>query len=102
MSLIGSRFPEHWGEPPTAQTRDLRILPGGYGRGSSTLAKWIKMNMDKDAQEGNTQATEDMLMDLATRKFPAHWGQPPRIQTMDYRKLPGDYGFGSGTLARWI
>jgi len=40
-----SRFPAHWGEPPKLQTRDLRPLPGGYGRGSGTLAKWIKENM---------------------------------------------------------
>ena len=25
-------FPDHWGEPPALQTRDLRPLPGGYGR----------------------------------------------------------------------
>lgn len=37
-----------------------------------------------------------------TNRFPAHWGPPPRIETRDYRKLPGDYGFGSSTLARWI
>jgi hypothetical protein len=34
--------------------------------------------------------------------FPAHWGEPPDIQTMDYRPLPGGYGFGSSTLASWI
>lgn len=43
-------FPAHWGEPPTVQTRDLRPLPGGYGRGSSTLARWITENMEKDAR----------------------------------------------------
>jgi hypothetical protein len=35
-------------------------------------------------------------------KFPAHWGEPPQIQTMDYRPLPGGYGFGSSTMANWI
>ena len=45
------RFPSHWGQPPRAQTRDLRPLPGGYGRGSSTLAKWIQDNLDKDAKD---------------------------------------------------
>ena len=34
------------------QTKDLRPLPGGYGRGSSTLAKWIQRNLDNDAQSG--------------------------------------------------
>ncbi len=42
-------YPEHWGDPPLAQTRDLRPLPGGYGRGSSTLARWIQRNLDQDA-----------------------------------------------------
>lgn len=36
------------------------------------------------------------------KPFPAHWGEAPRIQTMDYRPLPGGYGFGSSTLASWI
>ena len=35
-------------------------------------------------------------------KFPAHWGAPPHIQTMDYRPLPGGYGHGSSTMANWI
>ena len=36
------------------------------------------------------------------KSFPQHWGDPPAIQTRDYRKLPGDYGFGSSTLSNWI
>jgi gluconolactonase len=47
----GKAFPVHWGEPPRIQTRDLRPLPGGYGRGSGTLAKWIAKNMQRDADE---------------------------------------------------
>eukprot|EP00494_Astrolonche_serrata_P033850 UN34119 len=35
-------------------------------------------------------------------KYPREWGAPPKAQTRDYRKLPGNYGHGSGTLARWI
>lgn len=42
-------FPRHWGQPPAIQTRDFRPLPGGYGYGSSTLAKWIQQNLDRDA-----------------------------------------------------
>lgn len=34
-------------------------------------------------------------------QFPAHWGQPPAMQTVDLRPLPGDYGEGSSTLAQW-
>ena len=44
-----ARFPAHWGPEPQKQTRDYRELPGGYGFGSSTLAKWIQKNMDEHA-----------------------------------------------------
>jgi hypothetical protein len=43
------QYPAHWGEPPAIQTRDLRPLPGGYGMGSGTLARWIQTNLDQDA-----------------------------------------------------
>ena len=46
------RFPERWGPEPVMQTRDYRELPGGYGFGSGTLAKWIEANMAKDAEAG--------------------------------------------------
>ena len=36
------------------------------------------------------------------KPFPAHWGEPPMIQTMDHRELPGGFGFGSSTLVHWI
>lgn len=48
----GKAYPDHWGDPPLAQTRDLRPLPGGYGKGSSTLSKWISENIKKDAAKG--------------------------------------------------
>ena len=44
-----SRFPVHWGPEPLMQTRDYRPLPGDYGMGSGTLARWIQENLDKDA-----------------------------------------------------
>ena len=47
----GKAFPAHWGEPPRIQTRDLRELPAGYGQGSSTLARWIQTNLDKDKEK---------------------------------------------------
>ena len=34
--------------------------------------------------------------------FPYHWGEPPQIQTKDYRELPDGYGHGSSTLKNWI
>jgi hypothetical protein len=44
----GKLFPAHWGAPPKRQTRDLRQLPGGYGRGSGTLRAWIENNLKRD------------------------------------------------------
>lgn len=50
------RFPSHWGPPPAIQTHDLRELPGGYGKGSSTLAAWIERNLLQDAALTQTPA----------------------------------------------
>lgn len=49
-----------------------------------------------------TPPTESARAARPTKPFPAHWGEPPRIQTMDFGPLPGGYGYGSSTLARWI
>ncbi len=49
QTLLG-RYPAHWGDPPAIQTRDLRELPAGFGRGSSTLAAWIQQKIDEDAK----------------------------------------------------
>ena len=96
----GKPFPAHWGEPPRLQTKDLRLLPGGYGSGSGTLANWIQQNLDKDAAKEKPAPVAHKAPN--GKAFPAHWGEPPRIQTRDLRPLPGGYGEGSGTLAAWI
>lgn len=49
-------FPAHWGQPPAIQTRDYVELPGGYGHGSSTLAKWIAANQEKDKSVPTTES----------------------------------------------
>ena len=49
QSPSGKAYPAHWGAPPLRQTRDLQPLPGGYGNGSGTLARWIQENLDLDA-----------------------------------------------------
>ncbi|MDA1006901.1 MAG: DUF5060 domain-containing protein, partial [Verrucomicrobia bacterium] len=90
---LASKYPAHWGQPPAIQTTDIVPLPGGYGQGSSSLRGWIQQNLDKDAANRKGAATP---------KYPAHWGNPPRIQTRDYVKLPGGYGHGSSTLKKWI
>merc|ERR1719454_1876865 len=42
------------------------------------------------------------LVGIASAAYPESWGEPPMIQTMDYRPLPGGYGHGSSTVAAWI
>ena len=54
-----SRFPAHWGQPPAIQTRDLVKLPGNFGRGSSTLAKWIEKNLQADKGRVTIQPVGD-------------------------------------------
>lgn len=54
------------------------------------------------APQPSAQAGEAPNSPAGRKPFPAHWGPPPQIQTMDYRPLPGGYGFGSSTLAHWI
>jgi len=44
-------FPKHWGHPPRIQVRDHVKLPAKFGFGSSTLAKWIVENLQKDADK---------------------------------------------------
>ncbi|MEP3211618.1 MAG: DUF5060 domain-containing protein [Luteolibacter sp.] len=36
------------------------------------------------------------------KEYPAHWGTPPQVQTLDFIPLPAGYGDGSSTLANWI
>lgn len=49
-------FPVQWGEPPEIQAQDYVELPAGYGHGSSTLAKWITANLNRDkAAAGNIE-----------------------------------------------
>eukprot|EP00808_Paulinella_micropora_P012836 g58018.t1 len=106
-TTTASPYPAHWGSPPEIQTRDYRDLPGGYGMGSSTLAAWIRANMDKDADAAagatGTSVTDKPATTTASGHiFPDHWGAPPAIQTMDLVALPAGYGFGSSTLRNWI
>lgn len=56
-------YPAHWGDPPRIGTTDYRPLPGGYGFGSSTLAAWIRRNLDRDAAASG-EGTVRMLGEL--------------------------------------
>lgn len=42
------------------------------------------------------------LLAEVKKEFPAHWGQPPEIQTRDYVELPDGFGHGSSSLKHWI
>ena len=39
---------------------------------------------------------------LCAVTYPPAFGEPPRMTTRDYRKLPFGYGYGSGTIAGWL
>lgn len=52
-------FPRHWGNPPEIQTRDMVKLPGKFGKGSSTLAKWISDNIKRDVKKKPDEQTKD-------------------------------------------
>ena len=45
-----TKFPAHWGAPPSIETSDYRKLPRDYGYGSSTLFEWIKKNIKRDVE----------------------------------------------------
>ena len=57
------KFPRHWGKPPLIQTKDIVDLPGKFGKGSSTLANWIKENIDNDIEKGKKPNGKDGLAD---------------------------------------
>jgi len=79
------KYPAHWGEPPAIQTRDMVDLPAGYGRGSSTLKKWIAANLEKD--KGGATAT------------PAAKAKPlfeNSFESAEAGKLPGGFEFAVG------
>lgn len=78
-------YPAHWGEPPAIQTRDLVKLPGGYGRGSSTLAKWITANLEKD-KAGTTAAAPAKTKPVFENNF----------QQAEIGKLPEGFEFAVG------
>jgi len=84
IGLRPGKFPPDWGQPPSIQTRDQRILPGGYGYGSSTLAAWIA---DKMTRFGG---------------FSPQWGPPPQFVVRDFVPWPFGYDGGSSGIRTWI
>merc|ERR1719240_528865 len=89
-AVFGGKYPESWGEPPMVQTMDYRMLPGGYGHGSSTMVNWINRAMAKEKEATGRVS------------YPPEFGKEPMMQTRDLRPLPFGYGMGSGTIATWL
>jgi hypothetical protein len=89
-------YPAHWGKPPLIQTRDYVPLPGGYGHGSSTLAKWIqsKLNADKAARKVAAEGQPP----VASAGVPEPQGSPLVLP----RRADGDGTVTiSGELRQW-
>jgi hypothetical protein len=70
--------------------------------GGTTSATADSFIADAEAFSTTTTAEGATAASPAKGKFPASWGEPPRIQTMDLRPLAGGYGYGSSTLSGWI
>jgi hypothetical protein len=73
-TMDSPKYPSHWGEPPMHQTRDYVKLPEPYGKGSSTLRKWIGLKMEEDAAAATTgegdNTAERRFADPTTSKWP--------------------------------
>ena len=73
-TMSSDSFPAHWGQPPMGQTRDYVLLPGSYGRGSSTLKHWIEEKMAEDAAAAADTAdagTERRFADPSSSSSPS-------------------------------
>ena len=87
LAEMAREFPAHWGKPPAIQTRDYVELPGGYGHGSSTLAKWIAANLERD-KNGKPGATPAPAKPLYANDFEkAEVGKLPE----DFLSLNGEF-----------
>ena len=84
-------FPSQWGNPPAIQTRDYVALPGGFGNGSSTLARWISKNLE-----------QDQLLAKTTPSPPNAGEQsPPQTAAPDRRANGNGSVEISGELKQW-
>jgi hypothetical protein len=84
---VTKEFPTHWGTPPAIQTQDYVELPADYGHGSSTLAKWITTNLNRDqaAAGGGAPAQPTALYENNFEKAEA--GKLPD----EFMALAGDF-----------
>lgn len=86
------RFPKHWGEEPKIQTKDLRELPAGYGRGSSTLARWITEHLDIDnaqkQEKKKPKEPKDKPKDKVDKETKKILSKPPTALQLPYNCTP--------------
>ena len=97
--------PDSWGSPPPVPDGDFPVtanIPGfGMFNGPVTIFNWIRDNI---AAHGpmDGPGPEPGGGQKPAGRYPAHWGDPPNVQTADVTDLPGGYGQGSSTLAGGI
>ncbi|MCL4786246.1 MAG: hypothetical protein KJ070_05540 [Verrucomicrobia bacterium] len=87
MAGVTREFPTHWGQPPAIQTRDYVTLPDGYGHGSSTLARWIAANLEKDKAAKPSPASPAARVLFETDFEKAEPGKLPD----DFMSLNGEF-----------
>ena len=61
----GKAFPTWWGSPPEIETKDYRLLPHGYGHGSSTLYHWIEKNKKEDQEKDLSRRLNNLQVPLS-------------------------------------
>ena len=60
------QYPPAFGPPPKMQTRDLRVLPFGYGHGSGTMVTWLEKRA-KEVFQDSAREFEPMEQVLLKR-----------------------------------
>lgn len=110
-------FPFAWSAgSPLWEADGLHLTAAGYDALGDALAPFVRQALAVEAQAALPAApgAEDAaaaeadpgaparLYPGASKPFPAHWGEPPRVQTRDYREWPAGYGVGSGSVGKWV
>ena len=76
-------FPVSWGDPPVSPPTDAEVvLPGGYGKGPTTLAAWIQKKLDAEVKEREAEA-EKGIFSVAPGE------QTREIEVLPHLKLDG-------------
>jgi hypothetical protein len=101
--------PDSWSPAPPVPDGDYPVtadIPGfGMFNGPVTIFNWIRDNIAAHGPmdgPGPEPGPEPGGGPGTGGGYPAHWGDPPNMQTADITDLPGGYGQGSSSLAGWI